>query len=71
MPKGMGWRAQSSGSTSYSKSDDFVASYAVGGNITDLTTAYGISKKGNSVRIEWSDGQIDIVPIEDGAFILS
>lgn len=70
-PEGRGWRAQASGSIGYSDSDDFVAAQTVGGNITDLTTAYGISDKGDNVRIEWSDGQIDIVPIVDGVFLLS
>jgi hypothetical protein len=70
-PEGRGWRAQASGSIGYSDSDDFVVAQTVGGNITDLTTAYGISDKGDNVRIEWSDGQIDIVPIADGVFLLS
>jgi len=70
-PEGTGWRAQASGSIDYSESDEFVAHQTVGGNITDLTTAYGISDKGDNVRIEWSDGQIDIVPIADGVFLLS
>jgi hypothetical protein len=70
-PEGSGWRAQSSGWKDYSISDDFVASGIAGGNITDLTTMSGISNKGETVRIEWSDGQIDIVPIEAGSFIFS
>ena len=70
-PSGNGWRAQSSGGTDYSSSDDFVASGIAGGNITALTTVFGISNKGNNVRIQWSDGQIDTVHIEEGAFILS
>ena len=70
-PEGRGWRAQSSGWKDYSDSDDFVVSGIAGGNITDLTTVSGISNKGEVVRIEWSDGQIDLLPVEEGTFLFS
>lgn len=70
-PEGSGWRAQSSGWEEYSNSDDFVVSGIAGGNITDLTTVSGISNKGETVRIEWSDGQIDLLPVKDGTFLFS
>jgi len=70
-PEDNGWRAQSSGWTGYSESDAFVVSGIAGGNVTDLTTVFGLSNKGKSVRIEWSDGQIDLVPVVDGSFVFS
>ena len=70
-PEGSGWRAQSSGWKGYSSSDDFVVSGIAGGNITNLTTVSGISNKGETVRIEWSDGRIDFLPIESGVFLFS
>lgn len=82
-PEGSGWRAQSTGfvSNEYPRRpplfgceiavDDFLPSYFVGGNITPLTTAYGLSSAGVSVRITWSDGQIDEAPIKNGSFLLA
>jgi hypothetical protein len=70
-PDVLGWRSQSTGSTNYSDSDDFAAAYFPGGNVTDLTTAYGISLKGDRVRIRWSDGQTDVLLLENPAFILA
>lgn len=75
--EGNGWRAQSSGSVGRSDSGQcsipethgFVAAYTVGGNITDLTTAYGISDRGNAVRIEWSDGLVVTAPLQSSAFL--
>lgn len=51
--------------------DTFVAGYTVGGNITSLTTASGLSHRGDAVRIVWSDGQIDVVPLKAGSFLLA
>jgi len=51
--------------------DTFVAGYTVGGNITSLTTASGLSHRGDAVHIVWSDGQIDVVPLKDGSFLLA
>ncbi len=51
--------------------DRFVAGYTVGGNITSLTTASGLSHRGEAVRIVWSDGQIDVVPLKAGSFLLA
>jgi hypothetical protein len=77
-PAGKGWRAQSSGSLGRAFSsgcqippDTFAAGYTVGANITSLTTAYGLAPRGDAVRIEWSDGQIDVVSPENGSFLLS
>jgi hypothetical protein len=70
--EGSGWRAQSSGSIAFSPFDDFVASYMVGGNITNLTTAYGFGRKGSSVRISWSDELVSLVPLQtNGSFVES
>ncbi len=70
-PEGRGWRPQASSSVEYSNSENFVVHSTNGGNITPVTTVYGLSRKGDTIRIEWGDGQIDIVPIVDGAFVLS
>ncbi len=51
--------------------DIFIAGYTVGGNVTHLTTAYGLSHRGHAVRIVWSDGQIDIAPLKAGSFLLA
>ncbi len=77
-PEGDGWRAQSSGFAgsenhrcTISRSDGFVAEYTIGGNITDLTTVFGLSDRGDNVRVEWSDGAVSIVPIQNGTFLES
>lgn len=70
--EGSGWRAQSSGSIAFSPFDDFVVSYTVGGNITNLTTAYGLASKGSGVRISWSDGLVSLVSLQtNGSFLES
>lgn len=51
--------------------DTFVAGYTVGGNITSLTTASGLSHRGDIVGIIWSDGQIDVMPLKAGSFLLA
>ncbi|MBI3242850.1 MAG: hypothetical protein HYZ49_11205 [Chloroflexi bacterium] len=69
------WRSQSASrigcGENYPYIDDFMAMYTVGGNITDLTTAYGFSNRGDEVRIEWSDGLVDVVTLQNGAFLNS
>ncbi|MGC9398045.1 MAG: hypothetical protein ACP5HM_02795, partial [Anaerolineae bacterium] len=49
--------------------DEFLASYVPGGNVTDLTTAYGFSPYGDAVRVTWSDGQVDVVLLENNSFL--
>jgi len=77
-PEGFGWRAQSSGSVGVasancmiSEAEDFVAAYTVGGNSTELSTVYGISKLGARVRVEWSDSVIMTAPVENHSFLLA
>ena len=67
-----GWRAQSAsrlGCDSFTAK--FTPAFTVGGNITDLTTVYGLAQEGNEVRVEWSDGVISTVPVVDGIFLQS
>ncbi|KAA3663496.1 MAG: hypothetical protein DWQ04_10515 [Chloroflexi bacterium] len=68
-----GWQAQSSSKLACASNlfDKFRAGYTVGGNITELTTAYGISTEGSQVRIQWSDGTESIVPVENNYFLKS
>lgn len=70
-----GWRPQSAGRIGCGKEvfaeGGFTATYTVGGNITELTTAYGLSEQGHQVNIEWSDGTATVVPVIDGAFLRS
>jgi len=78
-PEGRGWRAQSSGYFSevpsghtrctFTTRSEFEAGYYVGGNITDLTTAYGLSSRGSHVRITWSDGVVSRVPLQNNSFL--
>ncbi len=78
-PEGRGWRAQSSGffsdgasghpTCTFTTTSDFSAGYYVGGNITDLTTAYGWSTRGSHVRIIWSDGVVSQIPIHNNSFL--
>jgi hypothetical protein len=77
-PEGLGWRAQSSGSVgvvsadcTLSETEDFVAAYTLGGNSTKLSTAYGISKLGDRVRVEWADGVTMTAPVENNSFLLA
>jgi hypothetical protein len=71
-PEGQGWRAQSSGSfelCNFTATSSFEAAYYPGGNITALTTAYGLSNHGSKVRIMWSDGKTSYTTVENGAFL--
>lgn len=70
-----GWRSQSAGRMACDEEifaeDIFTAAYTVGGNVTELTTVYGMSTQGEQVRIEWSDGTISIIPVVNGTFLSS
>lgn len=68
-----GWRAQAASKLGCGRLSEqgFSAMFTVGGNVTDLTTAYGWSQEGDQVRIEWSDGQVDLVPLVNNTFLLS
>lgn len=70
-----GWRSQSASRIGCSEEifaeDVFTATYTVGGNITELTTAYGLSEQGHQVSIEWSDDTVSVVPVIDGTFLRS
>ncbi|MFO7536486.1 MAG: hypothetical protein R6X32_00320 [Chloroflexota bacterium] len=68
-----GWRAQSASKLGCSRlnEQDFSAMFTVGGNVTDLTTAYGWSQEGDRVQVEWSDKRIDLVSLVDNTFLLS
>ena len=70
-----GWRPQSAGQMACGEEifaeDVFTAAYTVGGNVTELTTAYGRSTQGEQVHIEWSDGMISIIPVVNGTFLNS
>lgn len=71
-PEGKGWRAQASGGCGIPSFGGFVACYAVGGNITPLTSAYGLSEEGSRIRIHWADGETHEVGLADnGSFLLS
>jgi hypothetical protein len=70
-----GWRAQSASRIGcFNEPLDagtFEAMYTVGGNVTALTTVYGLSDHGVQVSIEWSDGLVEIAPLDNGAFLKS
>jgi hypothetical protein len=66
-----GWQPQASGWLDYDPSEETVLAFSVGGNVTPLTTAYGLAGEGETAQISWSDGVVDTVPIVDGAFVLS
>ena len=71
-PEGQGWRAQASGGCGIPSAGGFVVCYSVGGNITPLTSAYGLSEEGNRVRIHWTDQETHEVELADnGSFLLS
>jgi hypothetical protein len=69
------WRAQSASqlgcAEQYPAVSRFEATYTVGGNITDLTTAYGLSPDGSQVRIEWSDGLLSTATLQNRVFLAS
>jgi hypothetical protein len=73
--RGRGWEAQSSGRIGdrcdIPLQDEFAATFTVGGNDTGLATAFGYSERGSHVHVAWSDGQIDVVPIEGSSFLLA
>lgn len=66
-----GWRAQSASRLECGDklSEKFTPAYTVGGNITELTTVYGLSNKGSQVRIHWSDGMVSIAPVANNVFL--
>jgi hypothetical protein len=71
-PEDRGWRAQSSGSMcGLSDTIDFGVAYTSGGNVTALTSVYGFSQRGHTVRMTWSNGQVDTTPVRDGSFLLA
>ncbi len=68
------WRPQSAGRACAEEiftEDIFTAFYTVGGNVTELTTAYGRSTQGEQVHIEWSDGMISVIPVVNDTFLNS
>lgn len=67
------WRAQSASKLECGNnlSGRFKAIFTVGGNITELTTAYGLSNDGSHVRIQWSDGIVSVVPLINNVFLKS
>lgn len=72
-PERGGWRAQSSGGFGCDVRDDesFAAGYTVGGNITPLTTAFGVANYGHRVEIEWSDGRTTTTNLVRNTFLLA
>ncbi len=70
-PDGRGWRTQASSYITFSDDDNFVAAYTTGNSITPLTTAYGLSDKGDKTRVTWSDGQISTASLQGNAFVKS
>jgi hypothetical protein len=71
-PEGAGWQAQASGGCGIPASGGFVACYAVGGNVTPLTSAYGLSREGSRARIYWADDETHETGLADnGSFLLS
>ncbi len=66
-----GWQPQSSCHVVFGDRADFVARWCPGGNVTSLTTVYGLAERGNSVRVEWSDGRVDTVPVLNRSFAQS
>lgn len=69
-----GWRSQSSSRLGcrpdFLQTDEFAAGATVGGNVTDLAVAYGISANGRDVRVNWSDGIVETASIQNNVFLL-
>lgn len=68
-----GWQAQSGSQLicTAAVQQEFLATFTIGGNITDLSTAYGMGTTGVAVRIYWSDGIISDTPLIDNVFLKS
>lgn len=49
----------------------FSAAYTIGGNIQELSTAYGVSPVGQAVKISWQDGQTTTVTLTNHSFVSS
>lgn len=49
----------------------FQAAYTIGGNIQELSTAYGVSPVGQAVKISWQDGQMTTVTLTNHSFVSS
>jgi hypothetical protein len=47
------------------------ASYYYAGQTTTFTVVYGLSDIGKHVRIIWSDATTHVVPLAQGAFLLT
>lgn len=69
------WQAQSAAALGCNSSSEimstFQAAYTIGGNIQELSTAYGVSPVGYSVKISWQDGQKTTVTLTNQSFVSS
>ena len=71
--RGQSWRAQASNwlnklGECYTTFNEFIAEYTP---YIGQTTAFGVSGAGKHVRISWSDGQVNVVELQDGTFLLA
>lgn len=69
------WRTQSSGRlgchADFLQPETITLGLTAGGNITGLTTVYGLAPEGATVRVRWSDGQVSSADIDEGYVLLS
>ena len=69
------WEAHDTLTTGCFNEDEFTAAYT-GNSLVDApfgppryTTVYGLSPAGRAVRIVWSDGQVNHVPLQNSSFL--
>ena len=69
--RGRSWRAQASNRLGgcYTTFNEFIAEDTP--YIAGQTTAFGVSGAGKRVRITWSDGQVNMVELQDGTYLLA
>jgi hypothetical protein len=69
-----GWRSHSASQlgcrSDFLQTTEFAATATVGGNITELAVAYGVSSSEGDVRVSWNDGGQEMTPVENNVFIV-
>jgi hypothetical protein len=65
------WQPRASCDVVYDQPAGFLASWCPGGDVRALATVYGLADRGDLVRVEWSDGRVDTLPLVNGSFAQS
>jgi len=51
--------------------DQFITGHIIQGETSEVTAAFGLAPYGAQVRVEWNDGQIDLLPLTSDSFLVT